>query len=216
MRNIKYALLAIFLIGFIAIGVINVRDNKQKIQLEKLEVKSKETQLIELNTKYDEVIKLQTNSEKEKQEQLKQIQELEQERQRLEGELQAKRQRQKEDEERIAQAAQRATGTATAQAAPVTESGCESLRSRLATKGFGGAELDAAIRLAQVESGCRSYIANSSSGACNYFQELPCGKWGGTGDIDAHINGAINYMQARYGSWQNALAVWHSRSPHWW
>lgn len=94
--------------------------------------------------------------------------------------------------------------------------GCEMVRAAIASKGFSGAELDAAVELARLESGCNSLAVNKSSGACNLFQEYRCGKWGGLHNLDAHINGAIGYMQSSYGSWQNALYKWHTRSPHWW
>lgn len=92
---------------------------------------------------------------------------------------------------------------------------CDLMTDQL-SKYLSGEELKAAVKLGQLESGCRSQIANPSSGACNYFQELPCGKWGGTSNTEAHIQGAISYCRARYGNFQNALVIWHSRNPHWW
>lgn len=94
--------------------------------------------------------------------------------------------------------------------------GCDVVRQIMSSKGFSGAELEAAVKLSQLESGCRTNNNNPSSNACNFFQEWPCGKWGGNHNTDAHINGAIGYMQASYGSWQNALYKWNMRSPHWW
>lgn len=213
-KNIYLALLAIVLVIFIGVGATSVRSNNQKLQLHEIELKSKETKLIELNQKYDEVIQLKTETDQQKEEQLKKIQELETERQRLERELQAKLDRNKAEQEKLATAAKKATGTATASAA--TPQGCDAVRSIMSSKGFSGAELEAAVKLSQLESGCRSNNNNPSSNACNFFQEWPCGKWGGNHNTEAHINGAIGYMQASYGSWQNALYKWHSRSPHWW
>jgi len=212
-KNIYLALLAIVLVIFIGVGATSVRSNNQKLQLHEIELKSKETKLIELNQKYDEVIQLKTETDQQKEEQLKKIQELEQEKARLEKDLSAKADKQKQEAERLAKASRKATGTNTAHAA---ESGCEGLRSRLSAKGIVGAELNAAVELGRLESGCRTNNNNPSSNACNYFQEYPCGKWGGNQNIDAHLNGAIAYAQGRYGSFQNALNTWHGRSPHWW
>jgi len=92
--------------------------------------------------------------------------------------------------------------------------GCDHLSNLLQAKGIVGVELDSAIKIASKESGCNPNAVNKSSGACSYFQELTCGKWGGTGNVDAHINGAINYARSRYGSFAGAWASWQQK--HWW
>ena len=88
---------------------------------------------------------------------------------------------------------------------------CDVLREKLLALGVGGGEIDSAITLAQRESSCNEYAQNSG-GACGYFQSLPCGKWGMPGS-DSYLPGAIGYVRARYGDYNNALA--HSYSFNW-
>jgi len=193
---------------FVALGVNTVRQGKQQLQFNELELKSKETQLIELNTRYDEVIQLKTNTEKEKEEQLKKIQELEQERKRLEGELQAKLQRQEAEKQRVATAAKAATGTAIASAA--TPSNGSAARAFIFQKESGN-RLDAVNQI-----GCYGLgqdCNNSLASVCpNWRTDRPCQEsfW-------------ESYMLRRYGSWERAVAHWQARVPingrdvgHWW
>lgn len=92
--------------------------------------------------------------------------------------------------------------------------GCDNLRTKLAQHGLSAAEISAAINIATRESGCNQGAVNPSSGACNVFQELSCGKWGGRHNLAAHIRGADAYAKARYGGWVNAWADWQRK--HWW
>lgn len=92
---------------------------------------------------------------------------------------------------------------------------CNDLRPLLIEHGITGSELTAALNLAQKESGCRQLAVNPSSGACNVFQELPCGKWGDTTDIHDHIEGAIGRVNGTYGGkWANAWN--HFLKYSWW
>jgi len=212
MQYLKYILVGLALIGFVVLGVSNLRESNQKLQLNELELKSKETKLIELNQRYDEVLEIKTKTQKEKEQQLQQIKELEQERQRLEQELQAKLQRQEAEQQRLASASKRATATATASAGSMASANCTELRARLASLGLAGTELNAAITLATRESSCRTNAVNASSGACGEFQSYPCGKWGSPG-TEQYLRNAINYAVSRYGSYQAALA--HSYAHNW-
>ena len=93
-------------------------------------------------------------------------------------------------------------------------SGCGALQQKMAEMGYSPAEINAAINIATHESGCRQIAQNPTSGACNVFQEYPCGKWGGQNNLEAHIRGAGNYANAVYGGWVGAWATWQSQ--HWW
>lgn len=99
-------------------------------------------------------------------------------------------------------------------APPAPVAGCEQLRELLIPIGLNAQEVDAAIQIATRESSCNSSAQNSSSGACNFFQEYPCGKWGGLSDITGHLKGADTYAKVRYGGWLEALSFWQSN--HWW
>lgn len=105
-----------------------------------------------------------------------------------------------------------ASAPKTANAVSSVPAGCGHLSSLLQAKGIVGAELDAALNIATRESSCNFNAVNKSSGACRYFQELPCGKWGG--DVDSHINGAISYARGRYGSFSGAWQDWQVKK--WW
>lgn len=210
-RILTTAVIVILLVIGMA-GVRHIDHLEDGIKLKQIEIQDNSAKLKLLDKKYDELNKdlEKTGADKQKLEQ--DLQKLQEERLRLEKALQAKKEQKERD---IAVKAQRAvTGTAVASAA--TGEGCDVVRQIMSSKGFSGAELEAAVKLSQLESGCRSNNNNPSSNACNFFQEWPCGKWGGNHNTEAHINGAIGYMQASYGSWQNALYKWYSRSPHWW
>lgn len=92
--------------------------------------------------------------------------------------------------------------------------GCQAISSILLANGISQADLPFALQIAQKESSCNPNAVNPNGGACAYFQELPCGKWGGTGNIAGHIRGADAYAKGRYGGWAQAWASWQSK--RWW
>lgn len=92
--------------------------------------------------------------------------------------------------------------------------GCQAISSILLANGVSQADLPFALNIAQKESSCNPNAVNPNGGACAYFQELPCGKWGGTDNIAGHIRGADSYAKNRYGSWAQAWASWQAK--HWW
>ncbi len=68
------------------------------------------------------------------------------------------------------------------------------------------------------ESGCNPNAVNPSSGACGIPQSLPCEKMGGVNSDGTSQASPVqqliwmdNYIKDRYGTWDNALATWHSR-----
>lgn len=194
--------LAILLLVFLGLAVTQAREQKQLQLHHSIELKSKESQLIELDNKYEEL--LNSNSE-DKDEQLKKIRE-------LEAELEARKNTPSELQETASNALNSLTGTRTAYAQSSQINGCSELRQRLSKFGVRRAELDSAIKLAIRESGCSSGAINSSSGACGSFQSLPCGKWGSPG-TDQYLRGAINYSKSRYGGFVGALN--HSLANNW-
>lgn len=92
--------------------------------------------------------------------------------------------------------------------------GCQAISSILLANGISQADLPYALNIAQKESSCNPNAVNPNGGACAYFQELPCGKWGGTGNVAGHIRGADAYAKGRYGGWAQAWASWQSK--RWW
>ena len=117
-----------------------------------------------------------------------------------------------------AQAKEAATKTTPAPVAPAVQAaapaGCQAISSILLANGISQADLPFALQIAQKESSCNPNAVNPNGGACAYFQELPCGKWGGTGNIAGHIRGADAYAKGRYGGWAQAWASWQAK--HWW
>ncbi len=205
-KQIYIALTAVLLIVFIGLSVTSVRNSNQKLQLHEIELKSKETKLIELNQKYDEVIQLKTETDQQKEEQLKKIQDLETERQRLERELQAKLDRNKAEQEKLATAAKNASGLKVASAA---SSNCRDWMTQA-----GIPHTAASDKLILNESNCNPAARNKSSGACGIPQAYPCSKL----QCPLNQSGAVcqlkwmqNYVVNRYGSWEGALSAWYSR-----
>ena len=117
LRNLLIKIIPLLIIsGFIALGVSQIQAERELKLENKIELQSREAQLIELNNKYENVLKQKTDTQAERDAQAEQIKELEQERERLEKELQAKKQREAAEAERIAEASRRATMTQTASA----------------------------------------------------------------------------------------------------
>ena len=210
---------ALVIVLFAALAIWSYTSQSNKIKLQEVELRSRETKIKALDVKYRTLnteldkLKGEKNASDEKVKQLEaERQKLEQEKQDLNTQLQARR----EAKSKIAQASQQVVDTATntqvASAAPV--SGCDNIVPLLLANGISQADLPYALNIARVESTCNSAAQNSSSGACNLFQELSCGKWGGLANTPAHIRGADNYAKTRYGGWANAWATWQSQ--HWW
>lgn len=218
-RNKFLVILAVVgLIGFMTLGVTNARDSQDKLKLQDVQLNERGAALRQLELKYDNLNLKLEKADQSNEDEIKKLeqekQELDKERQRLENELQAKLNRQ--EAARVAAAERQKallngiTGTSTASAAG---SGCEWLRSELG-KYLAPGDINAAINIASRESGCNPQASNPSSGACNVFQEYPCGKWGGTGNLAGHIRGADGYAKASYGGWNGAWAAWQAK--HWW
>lgn len=138
----------------------------------------------------------------------------------LQNKREAKAAEEKKAQEAKAQQVAQAKEAAktTPQPAPVVQAaapaGCQAISSILLANGISQADLPFALQIAQKESSCNPNAVNPNGGACAYFQELPCGKWGGTGNIAGHIRGADAYAKGRYGGWAQAWASWQSK--HWW
>ena len=74
---------------------------------------------------------------------------------------------------------------------------------------------DAKMFIYMKESGNRPSAINASSGACGLGQALPCSKMPcSLSDYACQDAFFTRYMQARYGTWENARAFWLSH--RWW
>ena len=210
---------AVVIVLFASLAIYSYTSQENKLHLQQVELKSRETKLKSLDLKYKtlntELDKLRSdkNASDEQVKKLEeQRQQLEQEKQQLQADLQAKL----EQKSKLAQASQTVvdTVTQTQTASAESVSGCENIVPLLLANGISQSDLPYAINIARVESTCNSAAQNASSGACNLFQELNCGKWGGLSNTPAHIRGADNYAKSRYGGWAQAWSAWQSK--HWW
>lgn len=136
----------------------------------------------------------------------------------LQNKREAKAAEEKKAQEAKAQQVAQAKEAAKTTPQPVVQvaslAGCQAISSILLANGISQADLPFALQIAQKESSCSPNAVNPNGGACAYFQELPCGKWGGTGNIAGHIRGADAYAKGRYGGWAQAWASWQAK--HWW
>ena len=112
MKHYKIILATIALLAFVGIGSTKIQHQAQELQVKKLEIKSKQGELIKLNNMYEQVLQDKAQTEQEKQQQLEKIKQLEQDKQKLEADLQAKRDQQQAEKQRLAvtPVAQAATG----------------------------------------------------------------------------------------------------------
>jgi len=174
-----------------------------QIELKQIELKDNSAKLKLLDKKYLELNEQLESKDTDKQKLEQDLQKLQQERMELEKALQAKQEQKAKD---LAVKAQRAvTGTAVASAAT------GSCAEWMAQAGI--AVTPATSKLILKESGCNPRAVNPKSGACGIPQAYPCSKLpqGVNTDPVTQLRWMQNYVQNRYGSWENALSTWYSR-----
>ena len=185
---------AIALLAFTTVGVANVKYNQEKVELQKIQLEDRGAELKQLQLHYTRLNdKLDAELQKEAQDKQKiqeleaEKQRLEQEKSRLEAELRAKRAKQQQD-------------------------------SQIAVRPPGGAANASGAKLFiyMKESGNNPGAVNPSSGACGLGQALPCSKMPcSLSDYACQDAFFTQYMQNRYGTWENAVAFWQ-RNRWWW
>lgn len=194
--KLKYAFIALALIGFTIVGIQNLRAHDHKVQLREIQLNDTSVKLKNLNQEYEKLLQ-ESNIDDAK---LKQLQE---DKKKLEEQLQSKLQ--KQEAERIALQS-RASLIQKAYAASGT---CAEW---IAAAGI--TDVGNAMELINRESGCNPAAVNKSSGACGVAQELPCGKSGcSRSDGACQVKWMNSYVVNRYGSWAGAVA-WHN-SHNW-
>lgn len=140
----------------------------------------------------------------------------------LEADLVAKRAKQQADKDRAAKVAQNALNTVTqTQTAYASTGNCAEWKAQA-----GIPNTHATNTLINGESGCDPTVWNSAgSGAYGIPQALPrtklldpaqCGGADGYTNPVTQLKWMQCYVERRYGSWDNALAMWYSRSPNKW
>jgi len=204
-RNLTILLTIIF-IGFVGIGINDIRKSDVQLELKSIELQDRALELNQLrldkeklNQKFEEAINdKEINTEKVKQLEQEKL-DLEERTRKLEGELQAKREREA-NEKRIASVG--ISERASAQSVPVTGN----KESWLRASGIPESEWWAVDIIVNKESTWNANAVNPNGGACGLLQQLPCGKWAHQWNdpIGALIDGN-NYVLARYGSWAGAV-----------
>lgn len=202
------------LLVFTGIGLVNLRQTQQKVELKNVQLEDRSAELKQLQLHYKDLnVKLETELEKQEQDQqhIKQLEEekqkLDAERQRLERELQAKRDRQHQERTKMAQTAPKAVTTAHAASGAKQE--------WLTASGIAPSDWQAVDYIISKESGWNPNARNASSGAGGLPQALPYSKTGcAWGDPICQLQWANNYAKQRYGGWWGAYSAWQRQ--HWW
>ena len=191
--KLSIPLVSILLLSFIWLGVANIRHSNNKLQMQKIELKSSEAKLKQLNIQYENVLNSKAQTEQEKQQQLEKIKQLEQEKNNLSSQLQAKLTKQ---QNKIAEASNKAIGISTVSA----QANCNT----------GNPYKD---YIYMKESGCNPSSVNSIGcrgiGQACPGTKLPCGA-----DFNCQDKYFEQYAISRYGSWENAYRFWLNN--HWW
>lgn len=201
MRNkLLTALGVIIFIGFVYIGVHNIRSTNNKIKFKEIEVKSQEIKLKQLDERYQEVLDKKANTEAEKADQAEKIKQLEEEKKKLQEQLTLKLERQKQAElakAKLSKEAKQVAGVGSAKA----QGSCNT-----------GNQYKDYIYFR--ESGCRTDAVNPI-GCKGIGQACPASKIAHCGnDFACQDAWFSNYAVTRYGSWEAAWSFWLQHS--WW
>lgn len=201
MRNkLLTALGVIIFIGFVYIGVHNIRSTNNKIKFKEIEVKSQEIKLKQLDERYQEVLDKKANTEAEKADQAEKIKQLEEEKKKLQEQLTLKLERQKQAElakAKLSKEAKQVAGVGSAKA----QGSCNT-----------GNQYKDYIYFR--ESGCRTDAVNPI-GCKGIGQACPASKIAHCGnDFACQDAWFSNYAVTRYGGWEAAWSFWLQHS--WW
>lgn len=203
-------LLTILFIGFVGLGIHNVRGNQ--VELKSREIKLQDA-VIELNELKLQKEKLNQDFEKATQEKdinEEKVRQLEQEKLDLERrykELEVSKAQEKEQE-----LARARSGSVAGASNRISVSG--SKEEWLRASGIPEDQWWAVDSIVSRESSWNPNAVNASSGACGLGQQLPCGKWAGAwNDPVAALKAQYGYVTARYGGYPQAVAFWNAN--HW-
>ena len=212
---------ALVIVLFAALAIWSFTSQSNKIKLQEVELRSRETKL-----KINELKAKQLNTEldklrKEKSVDSEKIKQLEERQRSLESEN-AQLQARKEEKSRLAKASSTVintvTNTRTASAATITGD----KYTWLAQSGIPQSEWQYVDHIVSKESGwrpCAYYPSQNNCGAspttaCGLAQSLPCGKqsvYGHWTDPVANLKWMNDYVK-KYGGWAGAYAFWTANS----
>ena len=158
-KKILIIISTIILFGFVIISVGSARNFNNKIQINKIELKSKESELIKLNTEYDNLLKDKNKVDKNNDEYINRIKELEKERDALRSDLQARQIEIQKESDKLASASLRAQGVSNASAKSNTGN-IEQIIRQAAIKN--GLDENYLLRIARCESSLNPNAVNKS------------------------------------------------------
>lgn len=208
--KILFALGLAGLVIFSSIGTRSIVHTRQKIQIDRLELKSKSTELKTLQLKYDKLntdldsaLKSDQNNATKIQEIEKEKDDLEKQKHQLEQEVSVKKQQSEIDATQIAYAAALPTGSHT---------------DWMAAAGIPASDYGYVDFIVSHESGWGTTSMNSSSGAYGLCQSLPASKMASAG-ADYMSNPITqlrwcNSYATKYGGWAGSYAFW--AASFWW
>lgn len=214
MKRLIYAFICVLLAGSFAITAVKAAtQTKRNQKLQNIQIQSKdieatklEVDLRRLNIELKKTLEDKNLNESKVQNLEKQIQDAQEREKALQSQLQAKA---KAKADAIAKAAQAQSVALASTKASASSGSCAEW---MAAAGI--PITTATTKLILKESSCNPKARNKSSGACGIPQAYPCAK------LPCSLNeaGAVcqlewmsQYVQNRYGSWDNALSTWYSR-----
>lgn len=158
-KKIIIIISTIILFGFVIISVGSARNFNNKIQINKIELKSKESELIKLNIEYDNLLNDKNEVDKNNDEYINKIKELERERDALRGDLQARQIEIQKESDKLTSASLRAQGVSNVSAKSNTGN-IEQIIRQAAIKN--GLDENYLLRIAKCESSLNPNAVNKS------------------------------------------------------
>lgn len=217
-KRITTVLLALVILsGFTFIGIKDAVKTSDNLELQKIELNSKSTEIKQLNVQYEKLNQQLDNASTQKnvsEEEYKRLQDekvkVDKEREELRKQLQSKIDSKSKLAEASDQVIKTATATETASAATTSSIDCSY-----------PATAKAFIYCKESTNTAHKYNSIGCYGLgqdCNGIVEKQCGA-----DYACQDDFFTNYMLRRYGSWEKAKAFWQARVPingkdvgNWW
>jgi hypothetical protein len=204
-KHLITAIQVIVVVGFVGLGIANIVKTSHKVKVQDIQLKSKQSDLIQLENKFDllnkELQEKNINAEKAKQLEAEKI-ELQKQLEQAQKDLQAKAKSKADQQAKLAQAVPKLSQKAYAASGSCAE--------WMAAAGI--PQTEATTKLILKESGCNPSARNPSSGAFGIPQAYPASKIAHCGtEPVCQLQWMDAYIKSRYGSWENALATWYSR-----
>lgn len=206
-RNLTILLTLLF-IGFVGLGIYDLRGEHQQLQVREIKLQDSVLELNQvklekqlLNDEFEKAIdEKEINEEKARkleEEKLK----LERKADQLERDLRAKASGVQDTSSRVA-------------GASTSHSVSGNKATWLRSSGIPESQWWAVDSIVSRESGWRPQAINASSGACGLAQALPCSKLPcALTDPVCHLKWQHGYVKARYGGYPQAVAFWNAN--HW-